>query len=61
MPPITNEWQVFFLVQILFQRELDELIRLRVLLLLLYQELIHVLLDVKQIVDLFMSFIESFS
>jgi len=41
---------VLFLVRILFQRELDELIRLRVLLLLLYRELLHVLLDVKQIV-----------
>ncbi|KAL4196652.1 hypothetical protein AMTRI_Chr04g184240 [Amborella trichopoda] len=35
-------------------------IHLHILLLLLYQELLHVLLDVKQILDLFMSFIESF-
>ncbi|KAG4109389.1 hypothetical protein ERO13_1Z050402v2 [Gossypium hirsutum] len=53
MPLITNEWQVLFLVWILFQWELDESIRLHVLLLLLYRELLHVLLDVKQIVDLF--------
>ncbi|KAJ7003020.1 hypothetical protein NC653_008298 [Populus alba x Populus x berolinensis] len=58
---ITNEWQVLFLVWILFQWELDESIRLHVLLLLLYRELLHVLLDVKQIVDLFLSFVESFS
>uniref|UniRef100_A0A2K1R7N6 Uncharacterized protein n=1 Tax=Populus trichocarpa TaxID=3694 RepID=A0A2K1R7N6_POPTR len=51
----------FFLVWILFQWELDESIRLHVLLLLLYRELLHVLLDVKQIVDLFLSFVESFS
>ncbi|TYI61751.1 hypothetical protein E1A91_D10G195700v1 [Gossypium mustelinum] len=57
MPLITNEWQVFFLVWILFQWELDESIRLHVLLLLLYRELPHVSL----IVDLFMSFVESFS
>ena len=54
MPPKTNDWQVLFLGWILFQRELDELIRLRVLLLLLSRELLHVLLDVKQIVDLFL-------
>ncbi|KAL4183237.1 hypothetical protein AMTRI_Chr11g97220 [Amborella trichopoda] len=36
-------------------------IRLHVLLLLLYRELLHVLFDVKQIVDLFLSFVESFS
>ncbi|PRQ32859.1 hypothetical protein RchiOBHm_Chr5g0051081 [Rosa chinensis] len=60
MPLITNEWQVLFLVWILFQWELDESIRLHVLLLLLYPELLHVLLDVKQIVDLFLSFVESF-
>lgn len=60
MPLITNEWQVLFLVWILFQWELDELIHLHVLLLLLYRELLHVLLDVKQIVDLFLSFVESF-
>ncbi|KAG4126693.1 hypothetical protein ERO13_D10G172250v2 [Gossypium hirsutum] len=57
MPLITNEWQVFFLVWILFQWELDESICLHVLLLLLYRELPHVLL----VVDLFMSFVESFS
>ena len=34
------------------------MIRLHVLLLLLYRELLHVLLDVKQIVDLFLSFID---
>uniref|UniRef100_F6HRD9 Uncharacterized protein n=1 Tax=Vitis vinifera TaxID=29760 RepID=F6HRD9_VITVI len=45
MPLITNEWQVLFLVWILFQWELDESIRLHVLLLLLYRELLHVLLD----------------
>ncbi|KAG4212984.1 hypothetical protein ERO13_A01G021350v2 [Gossypium hirsutum] len=55
MPLITNKWQVLFLVWILFQWELDESIHLHVLLLLLYQELLHVLLDVKQIVDLFLS------
>jgi hypothetical protein len=54
---ITNEWQVLFLVWILFQWELDESIRLHVLLLLLYRELLHV----KQIVNLFISFVESFS
>ncbi|KVH99460.1 hypothetical protein Ccrd_022306 [Cynara cardunculus var. scolymus] len=48
---ITNEWQVFFLVWILFQWELDESIHLHVLLLLLYPKLLHVLLDLKQIVD----------
>ncbi|KAB2057914.1 hypothetical protein ERO13_A11G189033v2 [Gossypium hirsutum] len=53
MPLITNEWQVLFLVWILFQWELDESIRLYVLLLLLYWELLHVLLAVKQIVDYF--------
>jgi len=57
MPLITNERQVLFLVRILFQWELDESIRLHVLLLLLYRELLHVLLDVKQIVDLFLSFL----
>ncbi|KAL7150378.1 hypothetical protein ABFS83_05G108100 [Erythranthe nasuta] len=31
MPLITNEWQVFFLVLILFQWELDESIHLHVL------------------------------
>ncbi|KAF8017579.1 hypothetical protein BT93_H2687 [Corymbia citriodora subsp. variegata] len=46
---ITNEWQVLFLS-----------IRLHVLLLLLYWELLHVLLDVKRIVDLFLSFVELF-
>ena len=56
-----HEWQVLFLVWILFQWELDESIRLHVLLLLLYRELLHVLLDVKRIVDLFLSFVESFS
>ena len=61
MPLITNERQVLFLVRILFQWELDESIRLHVLLLLLYRELLHVLLDVKQIVDFFLSFVESFS
>ncbi len=61
MPLITNEWQVLFLVWILFQWELDESIRLHVLLLLLNRELLHVLLDVKQIVDLFQSFVESIS
>ena len=61
MPLITNEWQVLFLAWILFQWELDELIRLHVLLLLLYRELLHVLLDVKQIVELFLSFVKSFS
>lgn len=44
---ITNEWRMLFLVRILFQWELDELIRLHVLLLLLYRELLHVLLEVK--------------
>ncbi|TYJ10382.1 hypothetical protein E1A91_A11G204400v1 [Gossypium mustelinum] len=53
MPLITNEWQVLFLVWILFQWELDESIRLYILLLLLYRELLHVLLAVKQIVDYF--------
>ncbi|KAF4399809.1 hypothetical protein G4B88_021023 [Cannabis sativa] len=52
MPLITNEWQVLFLVSILFQWEPYESIRLHVLFLLLYRELLHVLLDVKQIVDL---------
>ncbi|TYJ20804.1 hypothetical protein E1A91_A08G021700v1 [Gossypium mustelinum] len=61
MPLITNEWQVLFLVWILFQWELDESIRLHVLLLLLYRELLHVLLDVKQIAKLFLSFVKSFS
>ncbi|KAF8006516.1 hypothetical protein BT93_K0725 [Corymbia citriodora subsp. variegata] len=37
---------------ILFQWKLDELIHLHVLLLLLYRELFHVLLDVRRIVDL---------
>ncbi|KAF4347709.1 hypothetical protein F8388_002426 [Cannabis sativa] len=46
MPLITNEWQVLFLVWILFQWEPDESIRLHVLFLLLYWELLHVLLDV---------------
>ncbi|TYG49759.1 hypothetical protein ES288_D10G120000v1 [Gossypium darwinii] len=55
------QFQVLFLVWILFQWELDQLIRLHVLLLLLYRELLHVLLDVKHIVDLFLSFVESFS
>ena len=58
---ITNEWKVLFLVWILFQWELDESIHLHVLLLLLHYELLHVLLDVKHIVDLFISFVESFS
>ncbi|KAI3812648.1 hypothetical protein L1987_17360 [Smallanthus sonchifolius] len=51
MPLITNEWQVLFLVWILFQWGLDEWIYLHVLLLLLYPELLHVLLDVKHTVD----------
>lgn len=55
MSPITNKWQLFFLVRIIFQRKLDELIRLHVLLLLLYRELLRVLFDVKQMVDLFLS------
>jgi hypothetical protein len=53
---------MFFLVWILFQWKLDESIRLHVLLLLLYRKLLlHVLLGVKQIVNLFMSFVEFFS
>ncbi|KAL4334454.1 hypothetical protein GQ457_07G020050 [Hibiscus cannabinus] len=43
---MTNEWQVLFFVWILFQWELDELILLHVLLLPLYRELLHVLLDI---------------
>jgi hypothetical protein len=53
---------MFFLVWILFQWKLDASIRLHVLLLLLYRKLLlHVLLGVKQIVNLFMSFVEFFS
>ncbi|TYH49238.1 hypothetical protein ES332_D10G122200v1 [Gossypium tomentosum] len=58
---VALQFQVLFLVWILFQWELDQLIRLHVLLLLLYRELLYVLLDIKHIVDLFLSFVESFS
>lgn len=47
MPSITNELQLFFLAQILFQWELDESICLEVLLLLLYWGFLLILLDVK--------------
>lgn len=47
MPPITNERQLFILVQILFQWELEESICLEVLLLLLYQGFLHILHAVK--------------